>query len=708
MISKNSFFSLMKEDMKTRMWLVLLNNIILFLNFPIAIAIETQKIVKFLEEDPLFQLEDAIESLTYSIGASNGMTLILVVCMAFLAAISQFGYLYQKSQVDLYHSLPINRKRSFFMRYLNGIIVYVLPYIIYLLIAMVIISAAGLGQMAIIKEAVLGLMIHLVGYVLCYSTAVLAVCMTGNIFSGVCGIATFSGYGVLVTFLGLSMTNEYFKSYMSEYGKVEELFYYFSPLGAYLKLSDLTDKYYYGNSVLSPKNIVMWMLGCIIGAAVLSFLSYMAYKKRKSESTGKSIAFSKSKGVIKVFIMTMIVCLGTLIFGTLGYGAENLWKVIGFLVSLVLSHILIQIIYELDVKAIRKGLVSTGISAGLGILVFAGFYYGGKLYDSSQVNWEELDYAAVGMGSVYGGYNNSYYDVEEQQYMYIDEFAFENMKIEDKELIQEFAKECISNDEQKESATRVNFKYTLKNGKEVYRSYVVSYDTTRKYIPQLMENQQFKEGSNYIFKLDAEEIDYLRYYEDWSNYEEKKINMSKEEIANLFKTYKEEYLATSFKDLNENAPIFCFMPCVNEADYGENWEICKVYVYPTFTKTLALLEDAGIKIKEVKPEDMKEISITKFGEANMYGELTSEVSVSYDTSDKIEELEKVLSIGEFGYYTNFDGDENLVNQYNVTIAIENGKSGVEWVNAVFIKEIPEWLEEDIKNAAIKNEIEQAE
>lgn len=704
MISKNSFSSLMKEDMKTRMWLVLLNNIILFLNFPIAIAVEIQRVQEMLKEAEYFQRQNAVETLAHSLGAGNWMTVFLVACMAFLAAISQFGYLYQKSQVDLYHSLPISRKRSFFTRFLNGIIVYILPYVLYMVIGIVLITASGFGQMEIIQAAMSGFMIHFIGYLLCYSTAILAVCLTGNIFTGVCGIATFCGYGVLVAFFSVTMLSSYFKTYVTEYGKAEELFYYLSPVGAYVKLSDLAD----GNN--SDSSIVMWSAGCIAGIIVLTFLAYMVYKNRKSENAGKSIAFSNAKGIIKVFLITMITCLGTLMFGSFGYGAENIWRVIGFVISLLLSHILIQIIYELDVKAIRKGLVSTGVSAGLGILIFAGFYFGGKVYDNHQINLEKVDYAAIGMGTLlYGG--DCYYDEEEDLYIYYGDYALEYMQLEDKELIQEYVQACIQDNKQDENGTRISFKFALKNGKEAYRQYVVNYDTTRKYIPKLMENQQFRQGINHIFKVDAEKIDYVNYYTDWNGYDTKRIDISKEEMAVLFETYKEEYLAASYEDLNENAPVLCFVPCIN-GKYNNGEEICRVYVYPTFAKTLALLEEAGVKPLELKTDDITEISIAKWGEIKNEGTedesivpYEESITVSYEKPEEIEELIKVISLGDYGFYTNFDGDRELKNQYEITVSIKSGKNGIDTAYGIFIEDIPDWLEEDIKNKAIEKEIE---
>ena len=182
-------------------------------------------------------------------------------------------------------------------------------------------------------------------------------------------------------------------------------------------------------------------------------------------------------------------------------------------------------------------------------------------------------------------------------------------------------------------------------------------------------------------------------------------------MAALFETYKEEYLAASYEDLNENAPVLCFVPCIN-GKYNNGEEICRVYVYPTFAKTLALLEEAEVKLLELKTDDITEISIAEWGEIKNEGtenesivSYEEAITVSYKNPEEIEELIKVISLGDYGFYTNFDGDRKLKNQYEITVSIKNGKNGIDTAYGVFIADIPDWLEEDIKNKAIEKEIE---
>ena len=58
-----------------------------------------------------------MEDLFYQVSRENGTIMALVFCFAAIMAFAQFSYLYQKSQVDFYHSLPIKRGKNFAARF---------------------------------------------------------------------------------------------------------------------------------------------------------------------------------------------------------------------------------------------------------------------------------------------------------------------------------------------------------------------------------------------------------------------------------------------------------------------------------------------------------------------------------------------------------------------------------------------------------------
>lgn len=705
MTSKNSFSSLLREDIKAKMWLVLMNTVIMFFNFTMVMAIQVQRVVEYMKGST-YSYKEAINVLSYYIGGENRATMFVTLLMACAAAFSQFGYLYQKEQVDFYHSLPIRRQKRFLVRFLNGFMIYVVPYLVFCLSGLAISSAFGYCNMAVVKSAFVGFFINSIGYVLCYTTAILAVCLTGNIFAGVCGMFTLFGYGYLITMLVVILMGKCSMTYMADYGNVKELCDVLSPLGAYVRLSQVVNGEKSGNPVV-------WIVGCMIVAVVLIALTLWTYINRKSESAGKSMAFEKSKGVIKIFIMTAVVVGGTLFFWSIGYNETTVWAIIGFVITFVLSQIVIQLVFELDIKAIKSGIKSAIISGVAAIIVFVGFEVGGQYYDNYEINWEQMEYAAVNFeSSINYSYNDNEYDVESGKYISKEEYVFEHMKISDKELIKNFTKACIASQKETDNTesesgyvnpcTYISVKYTLKTGKNVYRNYQVPYDVLTTYMMQFLDNQEYRQANFRVFNVDVADVSQIKYYDEWADYGTKYLDMSAQERQEFIETYREEYANATAKELNEQTPV---MSLVLEASgpYSNEWDIATMIVYPSFTKTIAKLEEKGIKIYTLEELNITEMTVYCYTLDNQW--LDESIEITYTEPEKIQELKNCICLGEFGYYTAFDGDYSVKNNYGASVKIEDEDRGVSIQSALFVKSIPEWLKEDFKNKQIEQEIE---
>lgn len=698
MTSKSSFFNLMRENLKVDTAAVLMTTILFFLNFPIVAAIQVQKVSKHLKNSMGYGMEDAMESLTYYIGGENRGTMFLTVMIASVMGISQFGYLYHRNRVDFYHSLPIRREKQFSVRFINGFLIYVIPYLVFCLIGISVISAFGYGQMAVLKAAFLGFMLNTICYLMCFSTAILAVCLTGNLFTGICGIVTFQGYGILLAEFLSAVMNRYSATYMEEYERLSESYRYFSPLGAYMRLLRVMNGQESGSKVF-------WLFGCLTAGLLITFAALWVYVHRKSESAGKSLAFDKAKGIIKVFVMSLILGCGSLFFSSISYNAKQVWLVVGFAVTFILAQIVIQLIFELDIASVKQGIKSAVVSAVLVITVFLGFYFAGQYYDAYQIDWTHMESASVNFGEqIYGGYNNSY-DIEKGRYVDLEEQIFEHMKITDRELMKSYTKECIESHKKKGKGQKfpVTIKYVLNNGRKVYRQYQVETAVIKKYMLKFLDNAEFRRGINYIFSINPEDIGQLKYYDGWSDYKIEELGMNHREIVNLIKTYREEYLNATVEELNEHAPVMNFVPCVKGAKIYEEWEVTTVYVYPSFTKTIALLKDEGVEII-----NMDEIEITEAVISWWDGkeDITMEepVEVTYTEPERLQELKDFLCFGEYGFYTAFDSDYKIKSEYTATLEIKDKQRGITQKRAMFTKEVPKWLLEDLKASEIQQEI----
>lgn len=696
MTSKNLFFNIMKEDFKGKMGALLMNCFVMLICFPIIITLQLQNITQRVTEN-ISTREEAVGELRYYISGENEIVMLVAVCFAVVIAFIQFSYLYQKSQVDFYHSLPVSRTKYFFARFINGILVFAIPYILFTMIGVGIISASQFGNIDVVKTAALGIVVHMIGFILCYATTILAICMTGNVLTGILGTLVFHGYGLALAGIVEALMSRYSDCYMSAYDPFAKISCQLTPVWMYVELGYRTGSSSWNSTFLESANgasIIKWLLYCVAVIVIMTALAFIAFQKRKSESAGKSMAFVKTKSVIKVCIMVLAVCFITMMFWSMAQEAIVIWEIVGFILGLVISHILIQVIYEMDIRAILKGMPSTITAVVLSVVVLLGFQVGGNAYDQWEADWEKIESIAVNPGEIYGYYTQpSLYNLETGRYQDRETLIYENMKFQDKELAEEFVKACIQDRETAGTKWNIRIQFTFKNGKNTYRHYSVRSEVISEYMPKLMEKQEFRKGINSVFWIDEDDVDVIRYYtEEGNGYNEQSLGMNKEEIKSFIETYKEEYEKAPISQINDQAPVYALELYNHENDTV----LTEMYVYPAFEKTMDILQKAGLKKDPYEGCSIRSIEISKCIR-NVNEEYQK---VTYTETEKLEALSQILAYGNMGYYTNFDGDYNVRNQYSIWVQLEDKDGKIIENNAVFIDEIPEWVNQDLEKSEI--------
>ena len=184
MTSKNCFSKMIVRDLKERgVWLI--SSIILFLLiYPVQILMSLDAIASYMkgEEEFYSRITEQFSSL---MSFGNGIMYVVIVIMAFLLAMSGFWYVYSGVKTDFYHSLPIKREKLFLERYVTGILIFIVPYFISLMLG----YGAGImkeaGTSGILSLCAKGFVTNVVLFLLLYNLAVLGVLLTGNLFTGV-------------------------------------------------------------------------------------------------------------------------------------------------------------------------------------------------------------------------------------------------------------------------------------------------------------------------------------------------------------------------------------------------------------------------------------------------------------------------------------------------------------------------------------------
>ena len=210
MTSKNLFFKLSLENLKRRLWTIVLIAISFFVMGPLAFVMQLQNWIYELARGNNTR-EQVLMFVNSYFSFNSMMLIILVICAVFLA-IHGFGYLFSKKEVDLYHSIPVKRSKLFAVNYLNGVLIYSFILIIKNLLCSIIAVGYGYYSTTILINMLVSMLIEISGFVLIYSTAVLAVMLTGNFVVALLGTGVLMSYGSIIYFIWAMFAEKFFKT----------------------------------------------------------------------------------------------------------------------------------------------------------------------------------------------------------------------------------------------------------------------------------------------------------------------------------------------------------------------------------------------------------------------------------------------------------------------------------------------------------------
>ena len=352
MTSRSSFFKLLKEDLRQRLWTIILAAIVFVLPVPIYIAMEISSSRGFSTG----MMDNFARRLASTMGPQSFWLVLVTVVGALICAVSGFGYLFSKKKVDFFHSLPVKREKLFAVRYINGVLIYLVPYLAMVLVSILIMTVTGNMRAVVFPIVFGGLVVHLLGYLAVYTTFILCVTFVGNIvvFFAVSGWT----FGITaVTLLVYSWFEEqFFRTYSYMADAFTERLY---------SLRFLSPWYFYFFSVDGSEEIGLLLLQELAFVVVLTVITLLVYRRRPSDGAGKAIAFPILKPVIRVSVEVLAGALVGMLFHEAAdnrYGVPG-WMVFGVILGVVLSHMLIQSIFHFDVKKCFAAKGSMGLVA---------------------------------------------------------------------------------------------------------------------------------------------------------------------------------------------------------------------------------------------------------------------------------------------------------------------------------------------------------
>jgi len=483
--------SLMREDLRHKNWMILLSVIGNIFTGPLALYFyfsfhayngyrftsnnmvvnEAGYIVTSVDK---WNLKKALDCLYFV----NTNLLLYMGAIAFAGAlivgIESFRYLFSRKMVDLYHSAPVTRRKLFTAVWLNGFLIWFVPFFISILLALV---AASFVMKGILWGTLLARLLFLVlRLTLCYLTVyhfcIVCVMLCGNLITSICtilycGICIAAGHIMISNIMNTYSGTFYLSARRLLTAPTNAL----SPL-----ISPLCLVYYWKQLLSFP----VWGALLITTIIIMLFnliLGYYLYQKRPSELAEQGIALKP----VRILIRSSATILGGLFCAYLLLDispSQSLpWILFGIFIGTAFTFCLLNIVCHYNMKQ----LFSHKLQYLILLFVCAGIYMG-MMYDVTGYNTHIPGKSSIISMQLYcddlctGDYNFRYSDTGLIRYT---ETALKDPyapKFTDQEKIYQFLKNISSI--QKRNEFPDSFLQILVNVKTRYGSFLRSYLVT--------------------------------------------------------------------------------------------------------------------------------------------------------------------------------------------------------------------------------------
>ena len=740
MTSRTLSLNLFKGECKRKIWLYTLTLLVLIGLQPGALLMDIDRWIIW-GMTPIQMLAGVKSSVNI-----DSLGLIFVLVSVFYAAIC-FGYMFSRSKVDMYHSMPIKRRDAFFVRYLSGLIPFILIELFVSILQCLVVSVKGLGghgvAAIIMNTFVYSIFIFMVGY----SVSILALSLTGNLIIGMLIIVA-----ALVGEEFIEMIINWYRSYcLQTYSYLSRE--HFSWWKFVLSPSNMPEKL---ESLISKGPGLFILL--IATAVVYTVLAMVVYLMRPSETAGKAVAFPILQPIIRIPVVIMAALSGGIyIVFVSGEFMTAKWFWLLFLLGAVLTHVVLEIVLQLDFKKALKHWPQLIISVAIAALIASFFLYDLGGYDRYMPKEGNVESAAIALTDLDSDMSNFTMDGEgdDRTPVYEDrvKYVLDNMNSKNNGAIRQLASLGVAEidpersvfkrlDKQRElnnmtydewakkygidtEDNRLYFtvKYDLKDGRTVYREYNVKLSEGYAPAEAIYDSPEYKAASYQIREIADEDM--IKTIEFTDAVYNTVFKIEKEDVKGFLEAYDKDLQGMTLKRIADQYPIYG-MDSQNIKAESYMDLLYGYYIYSDYENTLNYLKSKGM---EVDPDSAKldarridHIEISDYSHQNDdqaelysakasidygYGMYTEEyeepIKVEYypeSDMDVIEQINDVAILDHFAYVNSVLKPYEDMIDINIYYQTDKG-----FVNSYYVKipkgKMPQKVRDDVEKAYLE-------
>lgn len=658
MISRVLFSKLLKNEIKRKLWVFAILLLVYIWSGPVMVLIQAENTSQYTSTLPEF-----IESMESAFKPDVLNMIPPMILAAILAGISGYMYLFSKNRTDLYHSLPVKRDALFSVNYVSGFINYFVVVLIKYVANIIIAFTGGYFTPQAFHYMNVSIAGELVFFFFFYNVMIIAIMLTGTIITSFLGFAALNAIYPLYSFLihylkGYSYVTMYTSTALTE--KVP----YFSPFSA---IAEYVTRFFDGNErkFESGKDIAIYLCFSFIVGLVCLCVAYYLYKIRKSEAAGKAISFNVAKPYIRMPLAVLGGLIGAVFACTSTNKFFSVWIYIWLVFGIVLVHMICQVIFESDFKAICKNVVQMVICIAAGLIIVGSIAVDLFGYDKYIPDREKIVSATVALrgidtdlgcveiadidseGRVTTFYTETdrrlkkhmftsdemidlVYELNKLGLSYVDKMK-ENRNNNEPFLYKAVADAVLVGEDPEITGSipvssvevsddlddyREEFSfsvmYTMKNGREVARNYTVSKGDAMELISKVYEKKEYKRAHFDIY--DIYETGAINNIDVMDTFSERQMSVLGNEVENFMKIYLSELENTRLEDIKE-LPIAIVTPRM-KTKYNYFESLSGYYIYPSYKNTLAFLEEHNVNMKymtsKIDKDDIESIYVNAY------------------------------------------------------------------------------------------------
>lgn len=492
----------------------------------------------------------------------NPIVLLTIFVLPVLVSILLFKYTNEEKSSSFIHGLPISKRKLYITNILTGIVMYVIPFLVNLIIILLL----NLGEMG--KYLQFADIMKWFGVCMLYNTIFFAFATfigtfcASKISHGILTyILMYAPVGVLVLTSAITENILYgFKGLSSNFEEFTKL-----PFIKIIEDFREMSSYYLEQAIKFETSTIIIYIASII---VMLVLGYFIYKKRKLEITKEFIAFRGIRSFIK-YAATFLVNLLSYMYFYDVIGENKIQTLLASFVITLIAYLIIEMILKKTYK-VFKSIIGFIVYAVIITITFVILNTGAFGYETRIPKAEDVEEVSFGM-------RNETINFKEKQNI---------------ENVIDFQRKLV--DEKKKGYTEYTLEYKLKDGRKITRKYDINNSLYKEELNKILTSDEYYEGK-------------IKQIEDVQKIKRITINISyKEQYSTKTIRIKEsdmsDFIENLIKDIKNRKATINDNEYVSEVA-RKNDKLRSIYVQ------VELKEDVSKTIRYISFED---ISIEKY------------------------------------------------------------------------------------------------